>query len=300
MSFFSKIKSALQKTSDKISIAVSGKKVDEDFAKEIEDALILADVGIEASSELSEKISSKKFSKETTDLEIKQYLADEISLMLKPYESDLFNRSFTPTPFIIMVIGVNGNGKTTTVAKIANTLKNAGHTPLLVAADTFRAAAVEQLKYWASKLNVDICVGKENADAAGLVYNAIEQGKNNRNDIVLIDTAGRLQNRTDLLDELEKIKRVIKKIDATAPHATILILDGLTGQASHNQVEVFLNKIGIDGVIITKLDGTAKGGAIISLTQKYKINVFAIGVGESIDDIKQFDAQEYANAILGL
>lgn len=300
MGVFSKIKSALQKTSEKISISITGKKIGEDFAQEIEEALILADLGVETAVELSEKISDKKFSKESTDTDIKKHLADEISKILKPYESNLFDITSNRLPTIILIIGVNGNGKTTTVAKIANIFKERGHSPLLVAADTFRAAAVEQLKYWANKINVDICAGKENADAAGLVFSAIEQAKQNNNDILLIDTAGRMQNRTDLLDELEKIKRVIKKLDDSAPHTTILILDGLTGQAAHNQVDVFTDKIGVDGFIITKLDGTAKGGAIVSLTRKYKLKIFAVGIGESMEDLKQFDSDEYAKAIIGI
>lgn len=300
MSVFSKIKFALQKTSEKISISITGKKVDDNFAQEIEDALITADVGFETAAELSSKISGKKFSKTSTDIDIKLYLANEINEILNPYEADLFDINSSASPNIIMIMGVNGNGKTTTAAKIAYLFKNRGHFPLLVAADTFRAAATEQLKYWAEKIGVDICVGKEKSDAAGLVFNAIEQAKKNNNDIVLIDTAGRMQNRNDLMDELEKIKRVIKKIDDMAPHTTILVLDGLTGQAAHNQVDVFMNKIGIDGVIITKLDGTAKGGAIISLTKKYKLKIFAIGIGESLEDLKSFNSEEYAKAIIGV
>lgn len=300
MSVFSKIKSALQKTSKKISISITGKKVDDNFAQEIEDALITADVGFETAAELSSKISGKKFSKTSTDIDIKLYLANEINEILNPYEADLFDINSSASPNIIMIMGVNGNGKTTTAAKIAYLFKNRGHFPLLVAADTFRAAATEQLKYWAEKIGVDICVGKEKSDAAGLVFNAIEQAKKYNNDIVLIDTAGRMQNRNDLMDELEKIKRVIKKIDDMAPHTTILVLDGLTGQAAHNQVDVFMNKIGIDGVIITKLDGTAKGGAIISLTKKYKLKIFAIGIGESLEDLKSFNSEEYAKAIIGV
>lgn len=300
MSVFSKIKSALQKTSEKISISITGKKIDDNFAQEIEDALITSDVGFETAAELSSKISEKKFSKTSTDIDIKLYLANEINEILKPYEADLFDINSSASPNIIMIMGINGNGKTTTAAKIAYLFKNRGHFPLLVAADTFRAAATEQLKYWAEKIGVDICVGKEKSDAAGLVFSAIEQAKKNNNDIVLIDTAGRMQNRNDLMDELEKIKRVIKKIDDTAPHTTILVLDGLTGQAAHNQVEVFMNKIGVDGVIITKLDGTAKGGAIISLTKKYKLKIFAIGIGESLEDLKSFNSEEYAKAIIGV
>ncbi|GHT98662.1 signal recognition particle receptor FtsY [Alphaproteobacteria bacterium] len=300
MGIFSKIKSAFQKTSEKISVSITGKKIDENLAQEIEDALIMADAGVEVSTELASKIADKKFPKETTDIDVKKFLADEIFNIIKPYEFDFFGNCSGHNPYVILVIGVNGNGKTTSIAKIANIFKKSGHTPLVVAADTFRAAAVEQLEYWAEKIGVEICAGKENADAAGLVFSSIEQAKRNGNDIVIVDTAGRMQNREDLLAELEKIKRVIKKVDDTAPHKTILIIDGLTGQATHAQVDVFLKKIGIDGLIITKLDGTAKGGALLSLVRKYNTPIFAIGIGESIDDLKPFDAREYSDAIVGL
>ena len=300
MAFFPKIKSALQKTSEKLSVAITGKRIDERFFEEIEEALILADVGIETASELSQKIAKKKFPKETTGIEIKQYLAQEIQEILEPYESDFFDKKFEQNPHIILVVGVNGSGKTTTIAKIASLLKNRGYSPLLVAADTFRAAAVEQLTYWAETIGVAICAGKENADAAGLVYKSIEKAKVRGNDVVVIDTAGRMQNRSDLLAELEKMKRVIKKIDAEAPHNTILVLDGLTGQSTYSQVDVFLKTVAVNGIVVTKLDGTAKGGALISLTKKFKLNIMAIGVGESMIDLKIFNAAEYSKAILGL
>lgn len=295
MEFFSKIKSALTKTAKKISTAITGKKVDAEFLQQLEDALIMADVGYETAAELSEKVADKKFSKDCSTTDIVNYLSGEIAKMLQPYESKFFEEKFTQNPYVILVIGVNGNGKTTTVAKIANIFKK--YNPLLVAADTFRAAAVEQLSYWAGKIGVDICKGK--SDPAALVYESIQQAKSNGNGVILIDTAGRMQNRDDLLDELGKIKRVMKKLDPTAPHSTILVIDGLTGQAAHNQVDVFHEKIGVDGIIITKLDGTAKGGALIALTRKYGIKIIAIGVGEKIDDLKAFNAKEYADAILG-
>ncbi|MDR0753078.1 MAG: signal recognition particle-docking protein FtsY [Holosporaceae bacterium] len=300
MRFFDKIKDAFRKTSEKISLSIVGKKIDENFTHEIEDALIMADVGVKTASTLAKKLADKKFPKETTDQKVKQFLADEICELLKPYEGNFFSGNFSHNPEIILIIGVNGSGKTTAIAKIANFLKTSGHRPLLVAADTFRAAAVEQLKYWAEKINVDILEGKEKMDAASLAYDSVKLASALNCDVVLIDTAGRMQNRSDLLDELEKMKRVIKKLDESAPHKIILTLDGLIGQASHNQVDVFLNKIGIDGIIITKLDGTAKGGAIIFLTEKYRIPILAIGVGEGLNDLKPFSASEYARALLGM
>ncbi|MDR2268245.1 MAG: signal recognition particle-docking protein FtsY [Holosporaceae bacterium] len=300
MGLFSKIKSSLKKTSETISRSLIGRKIDGNLAKEIEDALIMADVGVETSAELSSKIANRKFPKEAIDLDVRQFLATEIENLLKPYECNFFENCTDSVHRIILVIGVNGNGKTTMSAKIANIFKESGNRPLLVAADTFRAAAVEQLVYWGRKIGVDIYAEKEKVDAAGLVFSAIEQATRNRNDVVIVDTAGRMQNRSDLLAELEKIKRVIQKVTNGALPETALVIDGITGQAAHSQVEVFREKIGVNGIIITKLDSSAKGGALISLVKKYKIPIFAIGIGEKIEDIKPFDAKEYANAIVGL
>ena len=298
MGILDKLKKTFQKTSKNILTAIAGKKIDENFYQEIEDTLIRADVGAQTSIMLAQKLADKKFPRDTTELEIKQFLADEIASLLEPYEADLFD-SVDNNPEVILVIGVNGNGKTTSIAKLANIFKKKGRDPLLIAGDTFRAAAVEQLKYWGNHLGIEVVSGKEQADAAGVVYSGLEKAKSSGKDIVLIDTAGRMQNRDDLSAELEKIKRVIKKIDESAPHKTILVLDGLIGQTAYQQVESFLNKVGIDGLIVTKLDSTAKGGVVIALTQKYKAPIFAIGVGEGVDDIQPFSADQYAKAILG-
>ena len=300
MGFFSKIKDALQKTSEKIVISVTGDKVDENTLTSIEESLIMADVGVETTEFLIQKIADKKFPIGSDENDVRKFLAEEIANLLKPYESDFLNQKFEHNPTVILVIGVNGNGKTTSIAKIANFFKNKNYTPLLVAADTFRAAAAEQLQYWAEKIGIPICCGKERSDAAGLVYASLEQAKRNGNDVLIIDTAGRMQNRDDLLGELEKIKRVIKKLDSNAPHETILVIDGFTGQAAERQLQVFKEKIGVDGIIVTKLDGTAKGGVVISLTQKYKVPILALGIGESIEDITVFNADDYARAIMGI
>lgn len=296
MSLFDKIKNALKKTSSAISLAITGKKIDADSLENLKDALILADVGVAASEKLVAAVAEQKFSQDTTEEDVRNILVKNIEQMLMPYQKPLF-LSPMHFPEIILMIGVNGNGKTTTVAKLANLLKKSGYRPLLVAADTFRAAAVAQLQYWANKIGVDICLAAEGADAAGLVYSAVEKSRTGNYDVVLIDTAGRMQNRSDLLDELKKIKRVIKKLDESAPHSTVLVLDGLTGQAAHSQVETFQKEIGADSIIITKLDATAKGGAIISLTQKYGIPVSYIGVGEGAGDLQTFDAHQYARAL---
>lgn len=299
MGILDKLKKTFQKTSKNILTAIAGKKIDENFYQEIEDTLIRADVGAQTSIMLAQKLADKKFPKDTSDIEIKQFLVDEITSLLEPYEANLFD-STNHNPEVILIIGVNGNGKTTSIAKLANIFKKNGHNPLLIAGDTFRAAAVEQLKYWGNHVGVEVVSGKDQADAAGVVYAGLEKAKSSGKDVVLIDTAGRMQNRDDLIAELNKIKRVIKKIDETAPHKTVLVLDGLTGQTAHQQVESFLNKVGIDGLIVTKLDSTAKGGVIIALTQKYKAPIFALGVGEGVDDLQPFSATSYANAILGI
>lgn len=298
MRFLDKLKCALKKTSENILVAISGKKVGDEFYQEVEDALIKADVGVQAAALVTQKLAAKKFSKESTENEIKEFLMDEIIQLVKPYESGSICL-IEHNPEIILVIGANGSGKTTTIAKLASILKKEGHNPMLIAADTFRAAAVEQLKYWGKSLSIEVFSGKDRADAAGLVYSGIEKAHAGKNDVVLIDTAGRTQNRDDLLAELEKIKRVIKKIDNSAPYKTVLVLDGLIGQTAHVQVDVFFNKIGVDGLIVTKLDSSAKGGVLISLTQKYKIPVLAIGTGEKIDDLQPFSAEEYTKAIFG-
>lgn len=309
MGFFSKIsdkitsrvKSALQKTSKQISISVIGKKIDKNLAQDIEDALILVDTGVETATKLASKVASQRFPQGSTDFDIRNYLAKEIEAIMRPYESDFLKKQkYSQKPYVILIIGVNGNGKTTTVAKLANLFKKNGEKLLLVAADTFRAAAVDQLKHWADYIGVDIICGKEKIDPASLVYGALERAKEQNCDVVIIDTAGRMQNRGDLLDELSKIKRVIKKIDQSAPHSTILVLDGITGQATHTQVEIFKNKIGIDGVVITKLDGSAKGGSLIALTQKYGVKIVGIGVGEGLEDLRGFSSEEYAKGIMGI
>lgn len=300
-SMFDKIRSVLKRTSDIISAAVHGNStVNQDLYDNIEDSLILADVGVDKANYLVNLLKKQKFFGDDAEIQIKKYLAQQIEKILQPYEGDFFSNLHTPE--IILIVGVNGNGKTTTIAKLAHNFQQNEHKPMVVAADTFRAAAVEQLSYWANKLGIHIHKGKEGTDAAGLVFDAVEQvlNKSLDNDVVIIDTAGRMQNRRDLLDELIKIKRVIKKLDPVAPHRTILVLDGLTGQAVHNQVEVFHNEIGVDGIIITKLDATAKGGAIVALTQKYRIPIFAVGIGESIDDLQTFNAKRFSHALMGL
>jgi fused signal recognition particle receptor len=206
----------------------------------------------------------------------------------------------TKKPFVILVVGVNGSGKTTTIAKLAKQYRDAGHNVVLAAGDTFRAAAVEQLQIWGERTGCPVVTRPEGADAAGLAYDALVQGRDEGADILLIDTAGRLQNKADLMAELQKISRVLKKVDPLAPHSVLLVLDATTGQNAHSQAEIFREMIGVTGIVMTKLDGTARGGVLVSLAEKYGIPIHAIGVGETADDLRPFEARAYARSLVGL
>lgn len=301
--WFSRLKDGLTKSSTKITTGLTDiltkKKLDEDVLEDLEDLLIQADLGVDASLKLTKALSKSRFNKEVTDDEIKQALAEEAAIILDPVAKPL---TIDPSqkPHVIVVVGVNGSGKTTTIGKLSHQWKEQGKSVRIVAGDTFRAAAVEQLKVWSERANVPIVVGAANADAAGLAYGAYEQSKNEKDDILIIDTAGRLQNKANLMAELSKIIRVLKKIDPTAPHSCLLVLDATTGQNAHSQVELFKQAVDVSGLIVTKLDGTAKGGVLISLAEKFKLPVHAIGVGESIEDLQPFNAKDYANSLMGV
>lgn len=300
MELLSKLKNAFKKTSDIIAKVIPGKStISEEIYNDLEDALIQADVGVQTAKLLIEKLKSKKISADISVEDVQRILAEEISELVRPYECNSLVEEFDKGPRIILVVGVNGTGKTTSIAKLAAQIKSAGKSCLMIAGDTFRAAAVEQLKCWGDKLNIEVFYRNESSDAAGLIFDGIKKAQEEKIDFVLIDTAGRMQNRDDLIGELEKIKKVIKKLDPSAPHHTILALDGLIGQSSTVQTEVFFNRIGIDRLIVTKLDSSAKGGMIISLTQKYKIPVLAIGIGEGIEDLQKFSAEDYSKALVG-
>ena len=303
MSWFKRLKDGLTKSSSKITTGVTEiftkKKLDGETLEELEELLIQSDLGVEASLKLTQAIAKSRFDKEVTDQEIKEALAEEAEKILEPVAQEL---EINPAhkPHVILVVGVNGSGKTTTIGKLANQWKNEGKKVRLVAGDTFRAAAVEQLKVWSTRADVPIVVGEEGADAAGLAYDAYEQSREAGDDILIIDTAGRLQNKANLMAELEKVSRVIKKVDSSAPHTTLLVLDATTGQNAHSQVEVFKEAADVSGLVVTKLDGTAKGGVLISLAEKFNLPVYAIGVGESLDDLKSFKAADYASSLMGV
>ena len=301
--WFSKLKAGLSKSSTKIVGGISDiftkRKLDDDALEELEDVLITADLGPATAAKLTSALAKGRYDKEISDDEVRRFLAAEITEILEPIAKPLEIRADVK-PHIVLVVGVNGSGKTTTIGKLAQHYKEQGKKVMLAAGDTFRAAAVEQLQIWGQRTGCDVVAGKTGADASGLVYGAIEQAKAASCDILLVDTAGRLQNKKSLMAELEKIVRVINKLDAAAPHTTLLVLDATTGQNAHSQVEVFRDMVSISGLVLTKLDGTAKGGVLVALAEKFGLPVHAIGVGETADDLKPFDAGLYARSLMGL
>lgn len=299
--FFKRITAGLSKSSSLMSEQMSSlfkkRKLDNAALNDLEDILIQADLGLEASGKVISSLSKEKFDKEVNELEIKITLGEVISEILTPLESPL--KLTHKKPQILLFVGVNGSGKTTTLGKLAKKYSSQGKKVMIAAGDTFRAAAVEQLTVWSDLAGATIISGKQGSDAAGLVYDAIDQAKEADTDILMIDTAGRLQNRTELMDELEKIVRVIKKQDASAPHHCILVLDATVGQNALMQTKAFTDHAGVTGIIMTKLDGTAKGGVLVALAEKYKLPIHAIGIGERIEDLENFSAAVFSAALSG-
>ncbi|MGB0935724.1 MAG: signal recognition particle-docking protein FtsY [Alphaproteobacteria bacterium] len=303
MSWLSRIKDGLKKSTDKITSGISSivtkRKLDDEVLEELEDLLISADLGVKTATEFTTKLAKTRFDQEISDEEIKTALAEHVTEALTPVAHPI-EINTSNAPHVVLVVGVNGSGKTTTIGKLAKFWQAQGHQVSLVAGDTFRAAAVEQLQRWGERINVPVMTAPMNADAAGLAFDAIEKAKQNGDDIVIIDTAGRLQNKSDLMAELEKIRRVIQKVDPTAPHTCLLVLDATTGQNAHAQVEIFTNIAGVTGLIMTKLDGTARGGVLVSLADKFNLPIHAIGVGESADDLRPFAAEDFARSLVGI
>jgi fused signal recognition particle receptor len=299
--FFKRITAGLSKSTslmtEQMSSLFNKRKLDNAALNDLEDILIQADLGLEASEKVISSLSKEKFDKEVNELEIKITLGEVISEILTPLESPLTLTNEKPQ--ILLFVGVNGSGKTTTLGKLAKKYSSQGKKVMIAAGDTFRAAAVEQLTVWSDLAGAKIVSGKQGSDAAGLVYDAIEQAKSEGIDILMIDTAGRLQNRTELMDELEKIVRVIKKQDPSAPHHCILVLDATVGQNALMQTNVFKDNAGVTGIIMTKLDGTAKGGVLVALAEKYKLPIHAIGIGEKIEDLENFSAAVFSAALSG-
>ena len=303
MSWLKKLTEGLKKTSSsaksKLSGIFIGKKIDADTMESLEEALISSDLGVSASQKIVKEFE-KNYSGKTSDQEeLLEALSKSISNILEPLEKELIV-SDDHHPHIMMLVGVNGSGKTTTAGKLAKRFSQQGKKVILVAADTFRAAAIEQLKGWAEKTSVELISAERGADPAALVYQSIEKARIQKTDLILIDTAGRLQNRIELMEELAKIVRVIKKLEPEAPHDSLIVLDGTVGQNSLSQLKAFLDVAAITGLIMTKLDGSARGGVLVALAEEFGLPIHLIGVGETAEDLQDFNAMAYSRALLGL
>ncbi len=298
--WFQRLKAGLTKSSSRLTQNISGiftkRKLDADTLAELEDTLIQADLGVETAIRITDALSRGRFNKEISPDEVRSVLAAEVERALAPVAKPL-SLVGEHRPHVILVVGVNGTGKTTTIGKLAGRLARQGRKVTLAAGDTFRAAAIDQLKIWGERVGADVVAHKVGGDAAGLAFDALSKARETAQDVLLIDTAGRLQNKRALMDELEKMIRALRKIDPTAPHQVLLVLDATTGQNALNQVEVFKDKAGVTGLVMTKLDGTARGGILVAISAKFALPVHAIGVGEAIDDLAPFDAAEFARAI---
>ena len=295
--WFDQLSAGLRKTGSSLSEVFTGGQIDEALYEELESALLMADTGVKATQHLLGEVRRKvAASGATRPVQVKNILAEALTQLLKPLEKALVIGEFKPT--VIMVAGVNGAGKTTSIGKLTKHLANEGASVLLAAADTFRAAAREQLAIWADRNVVEI-VSQEGGDPAAVSFDAVTAGKARGKDVVLVDTAGRLPTQLHLMEELKKIKRVVQKADATAPHEVLLVIDGNTGQNALSQVKAFDAVLGLTGLVITKLDGTAKGGVLAAIAQEKPVPVYFIGVGEKLEDLETFNAREFAQALLG-
>ena len=298
--WFQRLKTGLTKTSSRLTQDITGiftkRKLDAATLQELEDLLIQADLGVETAMRITDALAKDRHNKEISPEEVRAVLAAEVERTLAPVAKPL-QIDDADRPHVILVVGVNGTGKTTTIGKMAQRLAQDGKKVLLAAGDTFRAAAIDQLKIWGERTGAEVIARNIGADSAGLAFDALKRAKEENFDVLLIDTAGRLQNKQALMDELEKVLRVLRKIEPRAPHQVLLVLDATTGQNALNQVEVFKDKAGVTGLIMTKLDGTARGGILVAISAKFGLPVHAIGIGESVDDLSEFDAGEFARAI---
>jgi len=307
MSFFkifskSKVDNKLDSSSKKLSTSLTQifthKKIDDEVLDELEETLITSDMGVSVASKIVDELRQKKFKKDIQKQEIKDFLKDEIAKILKPCEKTL-DLADSNSPKVLIFNGVNGAGKTTTIGKIAQNLKSQNKKVLIAACDTFRAAAAQQLEVWANRVGCEIVMPlKEAEDPAALAYRSLDLAIKDNYDVLLIDTAGRLQNKQNLMDELKKITKVLKKLDDSAPHENLLILDSTTGQNAKSQLQIFNEIIGITGLIITKLDGSAKGGIVVALAQEFQKPIYAIGVGEKLEDLQEFSAGDFSAGLV--
>ncbi len=298
--WFQRLRQGLAKTSTNRAQNIAGiftkRKLDADTLQELEDLLIQADLGVDTAARITDALAKGRHDKEVTTEEVRAVLAAEVERVLAPVAQPLLIARGEGVQ-VVLVVGVNGTGKTTTIGKLAQSLASQGSKVMMAAGDTFRAAAIDQLKIWGERTGSEVIARKVGADAAGLVFDALTQAREKDCDVLLVDTAGRLQNKQALMEELEKVIRVLRKIDPAAPHHVLLVLDATTGQNALNQVEVFKDKAGVTGLIMTKLDGTARGGILVAISARFGLPVHAIGVGEGVDDLSEFDARAFARAI---
>ncbi|HKX09505.1 MAG TPA: signal recognition particle-docking protein FtsY [Stellaceae bacterium] len=301
--WFSRLRQGLARSSAKLSGGIADifakRRLDDATLGELEELLIGADLGVSLASEATETLRRTRFNQEVTPEEIRASLAEDIVRRLAPAATPLAI-DHTSLPFVMLVVGVNGSGKTTTIGKLGKQFREAGWSVLMAAGDTFRAAAVEQLKIWGERAGVPVVAKETGADAAGLAFEAVERARREGIDVVLIDTAGRLQNKSDLMAELQKVVRAIRKADPRAPQSVLLVLDATVGQNAHQQVDIFRSMVGVTGLAMTKLDGTAKGGVLVAVAERFGLPIHFVGVGEAADDLRPFDAQAFARGLVGL
>jgi fused signal recognition particle receptor len=301
--WISRIKGGLSRTSSRLSQGISDlltkRRLDDDALEDLEELLISADLGVSTASRVTQHLAKTRFDQEVGPDEVRGVLADEIAQVLAPIAQPLAPDP-ARKPHVVLVVGVNGSGKTTTIGKLAKQFRDQGLTVSLAAGDTFRAAAVEQLVIWGERAGCPVIARDQGADAAGLVFDALRDAQQRKDDLLLIDTAGRLQNKADLMAELQKIIRVLKKLDDQAPHDVVLVLDATVGQNAHRQVEIFKEMTNVSGLVVTKLDGTARGGVLVALAERFKLPVHAIGIGEGVDDLRPFEAMAFARGLVGL
>ncbi|SFD57455.1 fused signal recognition particle receptor [Bosea sp. CRIB-10] len=302
-SWWRRLRDGLSRTSSALTTGISDlftkRKLDAATLEDLEDILIQADLGLATSARIAKAVGEGRYDKQIEPEEVKAILAREVEAILTPVATPLAIDA-TKKPFVILMVGVNGSGKTTTIGKLAAKFRAEGKSVMLAAGDTFRAAAIEQLKVWGERTGAHVVAGQQGADAAGLAFEALQKAKAEGTDVLLIDTAGRLQNKTGLMDELAKVVRVIRKLDAETPHAALLVLDATVGQNAVSQVEAFRETAGVTGLVMTKLDGTARGGILVALAAQFGLPVHFIGVGESVDDLEPFSARDFARAVAGL
>ena len=301
--FLARLKQGLSRTTEKLASSITAvftkRKLDDAALEELKDLLIAADLGTAVAGEVIANFRRSRFGKEVTDQEIKTALADEIAAILTPVAQPLVIDRHRH-PHVVLMVGVNGTGKTTTIGKLAQFYSEQGLRCMMVAGDTFRAAAVEQLQVWGQRAGCEVIAGAQDADPAGLAFDALSKARAANIDVLLVDTAGRLHNKSALMEELRKIIRVLQKQDPTAPHSTVLVLDATTGQNAIQQVQVFKDMVDITGLVITKLDGSARGGIVVALAEAFAIPVHAVGVGEQAADLRPFDPEEFARSLVGL